>query len=92
MKRLGGIPSPLSWKATKLTTYPSKGAGSRWSDGGTLHSSWLWLALSRRRPSRTNSSSFLSVTEERVHTSAGRIWLFPAMVVENGVRRRQRKR
>jgi hypothetical protein len=38
MKRLGGILSPLSWKAMKLTTYPSGGAGSRWSDGDTLHS------------------------------------------------------
>jgi hypothetical protein len=34
-------PDPLSWKATKLTTYPYGGAGSRWSDGGTLHSGWL---------------------------------------------------
>jgi hypothetical protein len=34
-------PEPLSWKATKLTTYPSGGAGSRWSDGDTLHSGWL---------------------------------------------------
>jgi hypothetical protein len=38
MKRLSGIPIPLSWKATKLTMYPSGGVGSRWSDGGTLHS------------------------------------------------------
>jgi hypothetical protein len=47
MKRIGGIPSPLSWKATKLTTYPSGGANSRWSDGDTLHSSWVRLALGR---------------------------------------------
>jgi hypothetical protein len=92
MNWLGDIPSPLSWKATKLTTYPSGGAGSRWSDDGTLHSGWLWLALGRRRPSRTNSSSFLSITEEQAHAFAGRIWLFPAMVVENGVRRCQGKR
>jgi hypothetical protein len=45
MNQLDGISSPLSWKATKLTTYPSGGASSRWSDGGTLHSGWLWLAL-----------------------------------------------
>jgi hypothetical protein len=82
MKWLSGIPSPLSWKATKLTTYPSGGTGSQWSDGGTLHSGWFWLALGRRRPSQTNSSSFLSITEERSHASAGRIWLFLAMVVE----------
>jgi hypothetical protein len=73
MKRLGGIPSPLSWKATKLTTYPSGGAGSQWSDGDTLHSDWVRLALGHRRPSQTNSSSFLSVTEEQAHESAGRI-------------------
>jgi hypothetical protein len=73
MKWLGGTPNPLSWKATKLTTYPSGGAGSRWSDGGTLHSGWVRLALGRKSPSWTNSSSFLSVTEERAHTSAGRI-------------------
>jgi hypothetical protein len=85
-------PEPLSWKATKLTTYPSGGAGSRWSDGGTLHSGWLRLALGHRRPSRTNSSSFLSVTEERAHTSMGRIWLFPAIVVENSMWRRKGKR
>jgi hypothetical protein len=30
---------------------------------------------------QTNSSSFLSITEEHAHTSAGRIWLLPAMVV-----------
>jgi hypothetical protein len=41
INRLSGIPSLLSWKATKLTTYPSGGAGSRWSDSGTLHSGWL---------------------------------------------------
>jgi hypothetical protein len=64
MKRLGGIPSPLSWKAMKLTMYPSEGADSRWLDDGTLHFGWLWLALGHRRPSRTNFSSFLSVTEE----------------------------
>jgi hypothetical protein len=81
MKWLGGTPSPLSWKATKLTTYPSEGASSRWSDGDTLHSSWVWLALGRKSPSRTNSSNFLSVTEERSHVSAGRIWLLPTMVV-----------
>jgi hypothetical protein len=92
MNRLGGFPSPLSWKATKLTTYPSGGTGSQWSDGGTLHSSWLRLTLGRRRPSRTNSSSFLFITEERAHASAGRIWLFPAIGVENSVRRRQGKR
>jgi hypothetical protein len=66
-------PEPPSWKAMKLTTYPSRGAGSRWSDGGTLHSGWFWLALGCRRLSRTNSSSFLSVTEERAHASTGRI-------------------
>jgi hypothetical protein len=65
----------------KLTTYPSKGTGSWWSDGGTLHSDWVRLALGHRRSSRTNSSSFLSVTEERAHASAGRIWLLPAVVV-----------
>jgi hypothetical protein len=92
MNQLGGIPSPLSWKATKLTMYPFGGAGSRWSDDSTLHSSWLWLALGHRRPSRTNSSSFLFVTEEQAHASTGRIWLFPAMVVENNVRQRQGKR
>jgi hypothetical protein len=59
-----------------------RGAGSRWSDGGTLHSGWVRLALSRKSPLRINSSSFLSVTEERAHTSVGRIWLLPAMVVE----------
>jgi hypothetical protein len=85
-------PEPLSWKATKLTTYPSEGAGSWWSNGGTLHSGWFWLAFGRRRPSWTNSSSFLSITEERAHASAGRIWLFPAMVIENSVWRRQRKK
>jgi hypothetical protein len=73
MKRLDGIPSPLSWKAMKLTTYPSGGTGSRWSDGGTLYYSWLRLALGHRRPSRTSSSSFLSVTEEQAHASMGRI-------------------
>jgi hypothetical protein len=87
MNRLDSIPSPLLWKAMKLTTYPSGGADSRWSDGDTLHSGWLWLALSHKRPSRTNSSSFLSVTEEWAHASAGRIWLFPAIVVENSMRR-----
>jgi hypothetical protein len=92
MKRLGGVLSPLSWKATKLTMYPSGGAGSRWSDDGTLHSGWFWLALGHKRPSWTNSSSFLSVIEERAHASTGRIWLFPAMVIKNGVRRRPRKR
>jgi hypothetical protein len=81
MKRLGGIPSPLSWKAMKLTTYPSGGAGSQWLDGGTLHSGWVRLALGRKSPSWTNSSSFLSITEERAHASMGRIWLLPAMVV-----------
>jgi hypothetical protein len=86
MNRLGGIPSPLSWKATKLT-YPSGGADSWWSDGGTLHSGWLRLALGHRRPSQTNSSSFLSITEEWAHASTGRIWLFPTIVVENSVRR-----
>jgi hypothetical protein len=92
MNRLDGIPSPLLWKATKLTTYPTEGVGSRWSDGGTLHYGWLWLTLGRKKPSRTYSSSFLSITEERAHTSVGRIWLFPTMVVENNVRRRQGKR
>jgi hypothetical protein len=91
MNRLGGIPSPLLWKAMKLTTYPSEGADSQWSDGGTLHSGWLRLALGRRRPSRTNSSSFLFVTEERTHASVGRIWLFPTIGVEISVRRRQGK-
>jgi hypothetical protein len=81
MKRLGGTPSPLSWKATKLTTYPSRGAGSRWSDSGTLHSGWVRLALGHKSPSRTNSSSFLSVTEEQAHVSTGRIWLLLAMIV-----------
>jgi hypothetical protein len=88
MKRLGGIPSPLSWKATKLTTYPFGGTDSRWSDGGTLHSGWVWLALGHIRPSRTKSSSFLSVTEERAHASIGRIWLLHAMDLGNNVRRR----
>jgi hypothetical protein len=91
MKWLDGILSPLSWKATKLTTYPSGGADSRWSDSGTLHSDWFRLALGRRRPSRTNSSSFLFVSEERAHASTGRIWLFPAMVVRNSVQQRRKK-
>jgi hypothetical protein len=51
MKRLGGILSPLSWKAMKLTMYPSGGAGFQWSDDITLHSGWVRLALGRRRPS-----------------------------------------
>jgi hypothetical protein len=61
--------------------YPSEGAGSWWSDDVTLHSGWVRLTLGRKSPSRTNSSSFLSVTEERPHASTGRIWLLPAMVV-----------
>jgi hypothetical protein len=81
MKWLGGTLSPLSWKAMKLTTYPSGGVGSWWSDGGTLHSGWVRLALGHKSPSWTNSSSFLSITEERAHASAGRIWLLPTMVV-----------
>jgi hypothetical protein len=89
---LGSILSPLSWKATKLTTYPSGGAGSWWSDGGTLYSGWLQLALDHRRPSRTNSSNFLSITEERTHTSAGRTWLFPTISVEISLRRPWGKR
>jgi hypothetical protein len=76
----------------KLTTYPSGGAGSRWSDGGTLHSSWFQLVLGHRRLSWTNSSSFLSVTEERAHVSARRIWLFPAMVIRDSVRQRKKRR
>jgi hypothetical protein len=81
MKWHGSTLSPLSWKAMKLTTYPSRGAGSRWSDGGTLHSDWVRLTLGRKSPSRTNSSSFLSITEEHAHASVGRIWLLPTMVV-----------
>jgi hypothetical protein len=46
-------------------------------DSGTLHSGWVRLALGHRRPSWTKSSSFLSVTEERAHAFAGRIWLLP---------------
>jgi hypothetical protein len=80
-------PDPLLWKATKLTTYPSGGASSRWSDNGTLYFGWLRLTFGHRRPSRTNSSSFLSITKERTHASAGRIWLFPAMGVKISVRR-----
>jgi hypothetical protein len=57
------------------------GVGSRWSDGGTLHSGWVRLILGRKSPSQTNSSSFLSITEECAHASTGRIWLLLAMVV-----------
>jgi hypothetical protein len=81
MKWLGGTPIPLSWKATKLTTYPSGGIDSRWLDGGTLYSGWVWLILGRKSPPWTNSSSFLSITEECAHVSTRRIWLLPAMVV-----------
>jgi hypothetical protein len=36
-----------------------------------------------------SSYSFLSVTEERIHASAGRIGLFPAMGARIRLRRRQ---
>jgi hypothetical protein len=58
------------------------GAGSRWLVDGTLHSGWPRLVLGCKRPSRTSSSNFLSVTEEWTHASAGRTWLLPAISVE----------
>jgi hypothetical protein len=65
-----------------------RGNGSWWLVGGTLHFDWLRFVLGRRRPSRTSSSSLLSITEERIHASAVRTWLFPAMNVEVGLGRR----
>jgi hypothetical protein len=41
---------------------------------------------------RTNSSSLLSITEERAHASARRIWLVLAMVVEKIARGDGRQR
>jgi hypothetical protein len=57
------------------------GVDSRWLDDGTLHSGWVRLVLGRKSPPWTNSSSFLSITKECAHASAGKIWLLLAMVV-----------
>jgi hypothetical protein len=76
MKMDAGTPNPRSWKQTKLTTYPSGGAGSRWAGGGAIHSGYDQLVLGRSNPSLTNSSNLLSVIEEAAQSSAGRIWLF----------------
>jgi hypothetical protein len=65
------------------------GAGSRWSDSGALHSGWVRLVFGRKSPSRTSSSSLLSVTEELAQASAGRSWLLPAIVVGR-LRRREK--
>jgi hypothetical protein len=59
---------------------------------GTLHFGWVRLALGRRSPSRTNSSSFLSVTEEWAQASARRIWLWPAIVVGGTTQAKERWR
>jgi hypothetical protein len=79
MKMDAGTPNPHSWKQTKLTTYPSGGAGSRWARGGVIHSGYDRLVLSRSSPSYTTSSNLLSVIEEAAQSSVGRIWLFPAI-------------
>jgi hypothetical protein len=63
MKMDAGTPNPRSWKQTKLTTY----------------SGYDRLVLGRSSPSSTNSSNLLSVTKEVAQSSAGRIWLFPAI-------------
>jgi hypothetical protein len=81
MKTDAGTPNPRSWKQTKLTTYPSGGAGSRWARGGAIHSGYDRLVLGSSSPSSTNSSNLLSVTEEAAQSSAGRIWLFPTIGV-----------
>jgi hypothetical protein len=73
MKTNTGMPNPRSWKQTKLTTYPSGGAGSRWAGGGAIHSGCDRLILGRSSPSSTNSSNLLSVIEEAAQSSAGRI-------------------
>jgi hypothetical protein len=79
MKTDAGTPNPHSWKQTKLTTYPSGGTGSRWAGGGVIHSGCDRLVLGRSSLSLTNSSNLLSITEEATQSSAGRIWLFPAI-------------
>jgi hypothetical protein len=84
-------PEPLSWKTMKLTTYPSGGVGSRWLVGGTLYSGRSRLVLRCRRPSCTSSCSFFSITKERIHGSAGRTGLFPAMGAGIGIRQRQER-
>jgi hypothetical protein len=73
IKVLAGTPNPRSWKQMKLTTYPSGGAGSRWSGDGAMHSGCDRLILGRSNPSSTSSSSLLSITEEAAQSSAGRI-------------------
>jgi hypothetical protein len=55
------------------------GAGSRWSGDGAIHSGHIRLVLGRSSPSSTSSSNLLSVAEEAAQSSAGRIWLFPAI-------------
>jgi hypothetical protein len=50
------------------------------------HSGCDRLVLGRSSPSSTNSSNLLSITEEVAQSSAGRIWLFPAIgAVRRGV-------
>jgi hypothetical protein len=93
MKMDAGTPNPCSWKQTKLTTYPSGGAGSRWAGGGAIHSGCDRLVLGRSSLSSTNSSNLLSVTEEAAQSSARRIWLFSAIgAVGRGWAKRMRWR
>jgi hypothetical protein len=44
-----------------------------------IHSGCDRLVLGHSSPSSTNSSNLLSVIEEVAQSSAGRIWLFPAI-------------
>jgi hypothetical protein len=68
MKRLAGTPNPHSWKETKLSTYPSGGAGSA-PLGGTIHSGCGSPERGRSKPSATRASRSSTVTVEKGHGS-----------------------
>jgi hypothetical protein len=70
MKRLAGTPNPRSWKETKLSTYPSGGAGPA-PLGGTIHSGCGSPERQRSKPSATRASRSSTVTVEKGHGSRG---------------------
>jgi hypothetical protein len=88
MKRLAGTPNPLSWKETKLTTYPGGGVGSA-SLAGAIHSGCRSPKRGWSKPSVTRASRSSTVTMEEGHGSrSGTTVTLSAITERRGWRRR----
>jgi hypothetical protein len=88
MKWLANTPNPLSWKETKLTTYPSGGVRSA-SLAGAIHSGCGSPERGRSKPSATRASRSSTMTVEKGHRSRGGTTVTLSAITERrGWRRR----